>query len=254
MTAASPVQRTARAPSESNGRPLTILSEIAPLVVPALYQFAEHTWPRETEIERKRFGIVGSTVRVKAELPPRYRIVLRRYDLATLDSSWRLEAGGPVDLFEWDESGRVTGFYGFRYHVLSISPVYDELGHPAGFAINGRPSNREDGALSSIDARIDTTAFVRSTDPTDLISTLRLPHLVPRIEEVRPGMAPTAGYANVLRQMDKRAYLTSRGVNEYVSPGWTPDTLRKAFEHPAIRALWIADPSGPSATPKPEHH
>ena len=42
-------------------------------------------------------------------MPVRYKILLRRYDLATLNPSWRLEAGGAVQLFDWDDSGRITG-------------------------------------------------------------------------------------------------------------------------------------------------
>lgn len=234
--------------------PLGILSEAAPSVVPVLYELAARSWPLTTEVERRRFGFFGPTQREKLVMPPRFKILLRRYDLATLNPSWRLEASGPIECFEWDDSGKIMGSYGFRYPVISVVPVYDERNHPVGFAVNGRPSNRPDGALGAIDARIDTAAFIRSTNVDELLPVLRSPDLRPRIEEARPGVAPTWAYVEVLKQLDKGAYISSKGANEYVSPGWTPQTLRSAFDHPAVRSVWVADPSGPSATPKPEHH
>jgi hypothetical protein len=241
----------ARARTDS---PLRVLSEIAPPIVPILYQLAERTWPRIRESTRRRFGVIGPEERVKEELPVRYRILLRRYDLATLNPSWRLEAGGPVELFDWDDSGRITGSYGFRYPVFSISPVYDEVGRMAGLAVNGRPSTREDGALDAIDARMDSAAFVRSSDIGVLSSALGSLAGKPRIEEARPGMEPTHGYFDVLQRVEKSSYLVSRGVNEYVSPGWNPETLAASFDDASVRAVWIADPNGPSATPMPERH
>lgn len=234
--------------------PADVLTEIAPVVVPILYQMAEWTWPRQREQVRKRFGIVGPEQRVREELPAQYKILLRRQDLATLRPSYRLEAGGPVEFFDWDESGRVGGAYGIRYPVYSICPVYDEVGNWSGFALNGRPSTRNDGCLSAIDARLECALFVRSTDPTDLISAFKSLDGKPRVEEARPGMEPTRQYFDLLQRENKQLYMINRGANQYVGPGWTSNTLRLALEEPWVRAIWISDPKGPNATPTPSGH
>jgi hypothetical protein len=254
MTTETGSQTDPQAARGAEQTPLHVLSDIAPSLVPVLYELADKTWPGTRETARKRFGAFGPTERVREELPVQYRVLLRRYDLGTLDPCWRLEAGGPVEVFDWDDSGRITGPYGFRYPVYSVAPVYDEVGRLAGFGLNGRPSTRDDGALASIDARMECASFVRSTDAGAVSAALRALAGRPRTEETRPGMAPTHAYFDVLQRVDKRLYLANRGVNQYVSPGWTPETIRAAFDDPAVRALWIADPDGPSATPEPQEH
>ncbi|HEV3309065.1 MAG TPA: hypothetical protein VG815_00875, partial [Chloroflexota bacterium] len=235
-------------------RPVDILAAVAPEVVPALYKLAERTWPRQRETTRRKFGFIGPEETVREDMPVRYKVLMRRYDLATLRPSWRLEAGGPVELFEWDDSGKITGRYGFRYPVYSICPVFDESGHWSGFGLSGRPPSRDDGALNAIDARLECLAYVRSTNVSELLEALKAQEGKPRIEEARPGMAPTEEFTNVLQHDNKRTYLTNRGVNEYLGPGWTPDTIRLAFRNPRVRAVWIADPKGPNATPTPQEH
>lgn len=254
MTTRTASATTPVAVTRRSDPPLKILSEIASEVVPVLYDIAAKTWPPGRESTHRRFGVVGPQQQVRKVLPPQYRVLLRRYDLATLRPNWRLEAGGLVDFFEWDDSGRIYGSYGYRYPLYSVSPVFDELGNWSGFGLNGRPSNRKDGALSAIDARLACDAYIRSTDAGDAVSALRTLMGRPRVEEERPGIAPALAYIEVLQRDNKRLYFLNRGVNQYVGPGWTPETLRQAFLPRWVRAVWIADPNAPSATPTPEGH
>ena len=234
--------------------PLAILANIAPAVVPMLYELADHAWPPVRDIVAKRFGVFGPPRRVRRKDPPGNRVVLRRFDLATIRPNWRLEAAGPVELFDWDDSGRVIGSYGFRYSVYTVYPVFDENREAIGFGINGRAPSTGDGTMSAIDARLNCESFVRSTDAKAVNAALRSVAGKPRTEESRPGMDPTDGYFDVLQHENKRSYLTTLGVNQYISPGWTSESVQDAFEDPSVRALWIGDPNRPSATPEPEAH
>lgn len=227
---------------------------IAPDVVPVLYRIAGSTWPQVVRSTRRKYGLVGPKETVQETLSPQYKVLLRRYDLATLTTSWRLEAGGPVEFFDWDASGRVRGAYGIRYAFYSICPAFDEVEGWSGFGLNGRQSDRLDGAMSAISARLDCPEYIRSHHASDVVAGLESLRGRPRVEEARPGMAPTDGYFDVMQRENREAYLKNRGVNQYIGPGWSPETLVQTFRDPTVRAVWIADPDLPSATPVPSQH
>ena len=101
----------------------------------------------------------------------------------------------------------------------------------------------EDGTMSAIDARINSESYVRSTDGSTVSSALRSVAGKPRTEESRPGMDPTDGYFGVLQRENKRSYLATLGVNQYIGPGWTSEALQQAFLEQSVRALWMGDPN-----------
>jgi hypothetical protein len=230
---------TARADPLGTGRPLI---QITPRIVPVLKCIAEQTWPARTYVEkRRRLFLLGPEERIVREGPPRYRIILRRYDLGTLRLDWRLEANGPMELLDWDDSGRVEGAYGFRYETYTIRPVYDEIEQFCGFGVNCRLLHDPEGVLHAVDARIDCSTFVHSRDIDALAAALMEIQGRPRVEEGRPGYAPTHEYAELIRRhVNKRAYFLSYGVNAYVSPGWTAEGLEQVFADPRVRAVRLA--------------
>lgn len=238
-------------PVAGSKTPLDVLSELAPALAPVFYEMGERVWPRDRESTKPRFGLAGGRETARETGPRRFAVLLRKRDLFTLDLNWRLEAGGPVEFFEWEDSGTVTGSYGVRYPVISVAPVLDESRRWSGFAICPRTAGSPGGALSAIDARLDSHAFVRSMDSAEIARTLREAGLGPRVEEARPGMAPTELYFQTIRNEDRRGYFLSRGANDYVSPGWTPETIRQAFRNPRVRALRIASQTEASETPAP---
>ena len=234
--------------------PLRVLSELASKLVPVLYETGEKTWPREREYTRRKWGVFGPEEVVRESRPRRFAVLLRRCDLANLRPCWRLEAGGPVEFFEWDQSGRVHGTYGIRYSVISAAPVVDENGIICGFAVNARSSTGGDGTIRAIDARVDSAVFVRSVDANDVISAVRGCAGKPRTEDSRPGMEPTSDFFHVLRYENKTDYFLRRGANQYVGAGWTPASVQDALMVPGARALIIGHPDEPSLTPEPADH
>jgi len=95
---------------------------------------------------------------------------------------------------------------------------------------------------------------VRSHDPVKIAEAVRAVAGSPRAEEFRPGMEPTAAYFQVLQLENKASYFLRHGANEYVGTGWTPDSIRKAFHNPVVRALVIGNPAEPTLTPEPMEH
>jgi hypothetical protein len=233
---------------------LNTLAELTSTIVPVLYEVGEKTWPRLCEYRRKRWGVIGPEITVHEILPRRFTVMLRRYDLATMWPSWRLEAAGPVEFFEWDDSGRILGSYGVRYSVLSVAPVVDEQSDVAGVTINSRSATGVGGMVNAIDARIDSAAFVRAISGPDIASALRAVAGKPRVEEFRPGISPTSEYFEVVSRQNKSAYFEARGANEYLGPEWTPVSIRNAFRNPAIRAVVLGNPSEPTLVPEPAGH
>ncbi len=249
---------TAMSPSDvANCR---ILCGIAPEVVPVLYFLGDQSWP-SPRVRVRRKGLLDALVPA-ATRPPRFKVLLRRYDLGTLQTEWRLEAAGPVEFFDWDDSGRITGNYGYRYPVYSVRPVFDELrsvpvgssvvsfaSHNgrslvhSGFAINCRPLRESKGYCTAIDARIEAPVYVRSNSTIDLIKDLREVAGKPRLEEGRPGISPTDAYFDLMELVNREEYFRTWGYNEYVSPGWNPESLMMSFYDPAVRAVWLPNPS-----------
>lgn len=244
---------TQRQVEVTTNSPRHILAQIAPEAVPVLYDLAEGTWPPQSRSKGKTFSPVRPIGAAIPATSPRYRVLLRRRDLTTLATSWALEAGGPVEFFEWDDSGRILGPYGVRYPLYSVVPVFNERLHWCGFGINGR-TGRWGGRMRAIDARIDCPVYVRSTNTADLIEGLRSVRAHPRVEEARPGLSPTNAYFDLMLRENRRTYFEARGVNQYIGPGWTSEALERAFEDRHVRAIWIAHPDRPSATPAPEKH
>lgn len=230
--------------------PRGVVCALAPALAPALEEIARQTWPREVRVREKRFVVFGPTEVVTEEVPPRFRIIVRRRDLFTLEEDWRIEAGGPVEFFEWDESGAIVGAYGVRYPSYSVRPVYDEAGAWAGLGLNCRSIQVGEAYLRTVDARVTCAEYVRSAGVPDVIAGLKNLQGRPRVDEARPGLRPTHELYDVLLRENKRTYFESRGVNQYVGPGWTRETLFHAFDDPSVRAVWIGD----REPPKPERH
>jgi hypothetical protein len=244
MTTQAPAQ-----PETANESPRRILCRMAPHVVRTLYELGERTWPQTSRpAPPGRFSFATA----KPTIAPLFRVIMRRKDLGTLQESWRLECGGPVEFFEWDDSGAIRGSYGVRYPVYSVMPVFDESGQWSGFGLNSRRAGTEH--MQALDARVDCAAFVRSTNPEELVAGLRSLAGKPRIEEIRPGVSPTSEYIDLMLSANRRSYFTNRGVNQYIGPLWTPESLDHVFDEPEVRAVWIAHPDRPGATPKPEKH
>jgi hypothetical protein len=233
-----------------------VLCGIAPEVVPVLYFLGDHSWP-SPRVRPRRRGLLDRFI-TPSTPAPRFKVFLRRYDLGTLQTEWRLEAAGPVEFFDWDDSGRITGNYGYRYPVYTVRPVFDEVrvlpaGSSAvsfasedgrslihsGFAINCRPLQDSRGYCTTIDARIDAPVYIRSNSTMDLVKGLKDVVGRPRIEEGRPGISPTNAYFDLMEHINREEYFRSWGYNEYVTPGWTPETLMAVFYYPAVRALWV---------------
>lgn len=236
-------------PVEAGSSPCHILCSIAPEIVPVLREMAEETWPRHTYREERRWGFVGPLRRVRVDLPDRFRILLRRYDPFTVKPDWRVEAGGPVEFFEWDDSGRIVGPYGIRMPVYTVRPVYDHVGSWSGFGVNCRSCQGPGGRLMALDARLDCPLYVRSRNSSDLLESLYSIRGRPRFEEARPGLSPTDPYFDLMQRINRRTYFESRGANQYLGPGWTPETLEQVFSDPEVRAVWLGDESPPAPSP-----
>jgi len=247
---AAPVDTALVDRDRTDSSPCAILCHVAPHVLPTLHALAERTWPSEIAVSQRRWGVLGKTEIVRERVGPRYRIILRRRDLSTLEEDWRLEAGGPVEFFDWDASGRILGPYGIRYPNYSIRPVFDEMGRWCGFALNARPLVGPERRLQAVDARLDAPVFIRSTEVSDLVEALSSLEGKPRIDESRPGLDPTHAYFDLLRMCQRETYFKSRGVNAYVPRGWTPDTLQELFGDSGVRAVWL----GEEDAPRPEAH
>ena len=234
-----------------------VLCAIAPDVVPVLQSMGDATWPSERRLERRPKGLL-STLTPEPTLAPPFKVLLRRHDVGTLRTDWRLEAAGPMGFFEWDDSGRITGNYGYRYPVYSVRPVFEQrqpsrssapapgfalgdgrtLFH-AGFAINCRPLLGSHSHVTPIDARIDAPVYVRSNAPTEVVHGLSEVTGKPRVEEGRPGISPTDAYFDLMEQVNRTRYFQTWGYNEYISPGWNSESLMNVFADPSVRAVWL---------------
>ncbi len=239
MTSSMPDIRASTINSELPTKsPCEILARIAPEVAPVLLELGQQAWSPKSQ-RQSTVAQSGRLEPVHGSTPGPFKVLMRRYDLSTLRTDWRLEAAGPMQLLEWDESGRVNGPYAFRYQVYTIRPVFDDDGFHCGYGVNCRFLRQDQSVYEPVDARMDCAVFVRSTDLIDLLAGLRSVDGSPRTEEGRPGLAPTDAYFELMQHINRTNYFLTWGFNEYVAPGWSADTLVEVFRNPEIRAVWL---------------
>ncbi|HZT97798.1 MAG TPA: hypothetical protein VFB34_13265 [Chloroflexota bacterium] len=231
MTASQPDIRLRRAEQSPESSPSGILCRVAPAVAPLLRSMARRTWSLPESHQS------SGAVSQGAHDP--FKILLRKRDLATLRIDWRLEAAGPMQLVEWDQSGRVLGPYLYRYQVYTVRPVFDDLGVHCGFGLNGRSLRPDQTVYMPVDARVDCALFIRSTDLRELLRGLESLTGSPRTEEGRPGLAPADAYFDLMQEINRTNYFLTWGYNEYMAPGWTAETLAPVLDNPAVRAVWL---------------